>query len=217
MTFDLSADQEPACEVNEPIGPASLLLRGFARACAEPGWAALQQVLAVAPLRHMQTPGGHLMSVAMSNCGELGWVTDRAGYRYSRMDPQTGLPWPAMPSTWQTLAKAAAEAAGYPGFTPDACLINRYIPGSRMALHQDKDERDHHAPIVSVSLGIPAMFQFGGLLRSDRPARIPLLHGDVVVWGGEDRLRYHGVLPIKPAEHPLLGAQRINLTFRKAG
>ncbi len=157
------------------------------------------------------------MSVALTNCGALGWTTDRQGYRYTGTDPINGQPWPAMPSVFSQLAQAAAQAAGFPGFAPDACLVNRYQPGARLALHQDKDERDHSAPIVSVSLGMAAIFLFGGLARADRPAKVPLQHGDVVVWGGVDRLRFHGVLPLKGDPHPLLGGQRINLTLRKAG
>jgi alkylated DNA repair protein (DNA oxidative demethylase) len=216
-TFDLFADQEPGLAPVERIGPASTLLRGFALPVAARLWNALESVLARAPFRQMHTPGGHLMSAAMSSCGELGWVTDRRGYRYSGIDPDTGLHWPAMPELCRTLACDAARAAGFDHFEPDACLINRYVPGARMSLHQDKDEQDHKAPVVSVSLGIPAVFQFGGLSRSDPVQRMTLLHGDVVVWGGEDRLRFHGILPVKPAVHPLLGEQRVNLTFRKAG
>ena len=201
----------------ERIGPASTLLRCFALPVAAQLWNALGPVLDRAPFRRMHTPGGHLMSAAMSSCGELGWVTDRRGYRYSSIDPDTGLHWPAMPDLCRALARDAARAAGFEHFEPDACLINRYVPGARMSLHQDKDEQDHQAPVVSVSLGIPAVFQFGGLSRSDRVQRMTLIHGDVVVWGAEDRLRFHGILPVKPAVHPLLGEQRVNLTFRKAG
>jgi alkylated DNA repair protein (DNA oxidative demethylase) len=164
----------------------------------------------------MITPGGFRMSVAMTNCGPLGWVSDRTGYRYSPLDPESGAAWPAMPKCFIDLAANAAEAAGFANFTPDACLINRYEPGAKMSLHQDKDERDFEQPIVSVSLGLPATFQFGGDRRSGGAARIPLQHGDVVVWGGPARLRYHGVLPLKDGEHPKLGACRMNLTFRKA-
>lgn len=216
-TFDLFADHEPTLPASERLGPGSMLLRGFALQHATRLWTALQTVIAQAPLRQMQTPGGFVMSAAMSSCGTLGWVTDRTGYRYSAIDPQTEAPWPAMPDVCRELARSAAAAAGFERFEPDACLINRYVPGARMSLHQDKDERDHGAPVVSVSLGIPAIFQFGGMLRSDHSQRVPLFHGDVVVWGAEDRLRFHGILPVKPAIHPLLGAQRINLTFRKAG
>lgn len=216
-TFDLFADHEPELPAFERIGPGSVLLRGFALSDAQQVWDALQPVLVQAPFRQMQTPGGQLMSAAMSSCGVLGWVTDRSGYRYSPVDPVSGLRWPAMPELCFTLARNAAQAAGFADFNPDACLINRYMIGARMSLHQDKDEQDHSAPVVSISLGIPAIFQFGGLSRSDRPQRIGLFHGDVVVWGGADRLRFHGILPLKPAVHPLLGQQRINLTFRKAG
>jgi alkylated DNA repair protein (DNA oxidative demethylase) len=178
--------------------------------------AAIEEVRRAAPFRHMVTPGGFKMSVALTNCGELGWTTDRRGYRYTRVDPETGRPWPRMPQTFARLARVAATEAGFEDFAPDACLMNRYVAGAKMSLHQDKDERDFTAPIVSVSLGMSAVFLFGGHVRADRAARIPLRHGDVVVWGGEDRLRYHGVLPLKSEPHPLLGAERINLTFRKA-
>jgi DNA oxidative demethylase len=164
----------------------------------------------------MLTPGGKRMSAAMSNCGAFGWVTDRAGYRYASEDPESGHAWPAMPEVIFRLAVAAAARAGFPGFAPDACLINRYEPGARLTLHQDKDERDYSAPIVSVSLGLPAVFLFGGDRRADRQQAVRLAHGDVVVWGGPARLRYHGVRPLADGVHPLLGRHRINLTVRKA-
>ncbi len=201
----------------EPIGPAACFLRGFALPFADELLAAIERIEQDAPFRHMVTPGGFLMSVAITNCGALGWTSDARGYRYTAKDPRTGWPWPPMPEAFAHLAGQAAEAAGFAGFAPDACLINRYTPGARLSLHQDKDERDHSAPIVSVSLGMDATFLFGGHKRSDRPARLPLRHGDVVVWGAEDRLRYHGVLPLKDEPHPVLGSRRINLTFRKAG
>jgi alkylated DNA repair protein (DNA oxidative demethylase) len=164
----------------------------------------------------MVTPGGFEMSVAMTNCGRLGWASDRKGYRYAPLDPLTGQRWPEMPDIFLKLAASAAAAAGFDAFVPDACLINRYAPGAKLSLHQDKDERDFRQPIVSVSLGVPAVFLFGGLKRSDKTRQVPLAHGDVVVWGGPDRLRYHGVLALKHGDHPLLGSHRINLTFRKA-
>lgn len=193
-----------------------MLLSGFAAADAESLLAALQAVIAEAPLRHMVTPGGFRMSVAMTNCGALGWVTDTTGYRYDAIDPQSGRRWPRMPDAFLRLAAAAAAQACFAGFEPDACLANRYEPGARLSLHQDKNERDFGQPIVSVSLGLPAVFLFGGPRRADKPSRVLLTHGDVVVWGGPARLRYHGVLPLKAGHHPLLGGQRINLTFRKA-
>jgi DNA oxidative demethylase len=165
----------------------------------------------------MHTPGGLRMSVAMTNCGALGWVTDSRGYRYQATDPQNQKPWPAIPPAILSLAANAAQQAGYSNFIPDACLVNRYEPGARMTLHQDKNEHDFAQPIVSVSLGLPATFLFGGDTRNQRPARFALEHGDVVVWGGPARLRFHGVLPVKEGEHPTLGRQRINLTLRKAG
>ena len=178
--------------------------------------AEIEQIVAQAPFRHMETPGGFRMSVAMSNCGAFGWVTDPAGYRYQAVDPASGRPWPAMPPSFEQLAATAAAAAGFADFVPDACLINRYEIGARMSLHQDKDERDMTQPIVSVSLGLPATFQFGGLKRGDPVSRVVLTHGDVVAWGGVDRLRYHGVLALKAGEHPLTGGCRLNLTFRRA-
>src|SRR5688572_3422206 len=165
----------------------------------------------------MLTPGGQRMSVAMTSCGALGWITDRRGYRYVAADPKNGRPWPAMPAAFLRLAGAAAEAAGYRDFEPDACLINRYEPGTRLSLHRDEDERDLTAPVVSVSLGLPATFLFGGLRRTDPARRVALQHADVVVWGGPSRLAYHGVAPLADGRHPLLGRLRINLTFRKAG
>ncbi|EPD42944.1 alkylated DNA repair protein AlkB [Delftia acidovorans CCUG 274B] len=214
-TLDLFADEPPMGI--EPIGPQSVVLRGHALPHAAPLLAAVDGVMAQAPLRHLVTPGGFTMSVAMTNCGTLGWTSDRRGYRYSAIDPVSGQPWPAMPAVFAQLAGEAAAAAGFEGFAPDACLINQYLPGSRLSLHQDRDERDLVAPIVSVSLGMPATFLFGGLARADKTARVLLRHGDVVVWGGMDRLRHHGVLPLKDQPHPLLGGRRINLTFRKAG
>lgn len=198
------------------MAEAAVLLRGFACAFEADLIADLRNIVVQAPFRHMVTPGGHQMSVAMSNCGPIGWVTDRSGYRYDANDPETKKPWPAMPSSFRGLARQAAEAAGFEGFSPDACLINRYQPGAKMGLHQDKDEGDLDAPIVSVSLGLPAIFLFGGLKRSDKPQRFRLEHGDIAVWGGPARLAYHGVAPLADGEHALLGRQRINLTFRKA-
>jgi alkylated DNA repair protein (DNA oxidative demethylase) len=217
LTFDLFGNEplQPQAAV-EQIGPCSWVLRGFALPWVKPMLPAVQAVLAQAPFRHMVTPSGFTMSAALSSCGSVGWTTDRHGYRYSAVDPQTGQPWPAMPQVLMELACAAASETGFPDFIPDACLINRYLPGAKMSLHQDKDEQDLQWPVVSVSLGISAVFLFGGLERKDKARRVALQHGDVVVWGGVDRLRYHGILPIKPAEHPLLGEQRINLTFRKA-
>jgi alkylated DNA repair protein (DNA oxidative demethylase) len=200
----------------EALAPGAVLLRGQSLPLADAILAALRDVAAAAPFRHMVTPGGFAMSVAMTNCGAAGWVTDRTGYRYDSHDPDTGRPWPGMPTIFLQLAVGAAAAAGYPDFVPDACLINRYEPGARLSLHQDRNERDVAAPIVSASLGLPAVFQFGGLKRNDPVRRIALHHGDVVVWGGPSRLRYHGILPLKDGEHPLLGRVRVNLTFRKA-
>ena len=193
-----------------------MLLPGYARPVDADLIADLRAVVEQAPFRHMLTPGGHQMSVAMTNCGSVGWVTDRTGYRYDGADPESAKPWPAMPPSFRELATQAAAQVGFDGFSPDACLINRYQPGARMSLHQDEDEADFGAPIVSVSLGLPATFLFGGLQRSDRPRRFRLEHGDVAVWGGPMRLAFHGVAPLADGEHALMGRQRINLTFRKA-
>ncbi len=193
-----------------------MLLRGFVGSLESELIAALHDIAAQAPLRNMVTPGGHRMSVAMTNCGSAGWITDRIGYRYGAHDPETGKAWPAMPPSFRDIAEQAADLAGFAGFSPDACLINRYVPGARMSLHQDRDEHDFGAPIVSVSLGLPAIFLFGGLKRSDKPRRFRLEHGDIAAWGGPARLAFHGVAPLADGEHPRMGRQRINLTFRKA-
>jgi alkylated DNA repair protein (DNA oxidative demethylase) len=206
--FDLKAKQE--------LQEGAVLLRGHALPLAAKLLAAIDGIAAQSPFRHMVTPGGYKMSVAMTNCGTTGWVTDRTGYRYDAHDPDSGAPWPAMPAAFLALAGDAAEEAGFAGFVPDACLVNCYEPGTRLSLHQDKDERDYGHPVVSVSLGLPATFQFGGLKRTDRPLKVPLRHGDVVVWGGAARLVYHGVLALKDGEHPLVGRRRFNLTFRRA-
>ena len=202
---------------HERLAPGAWWLRGFALGHVTALVAAIESVQAAAPFRHLITPGGFRMSVAMTNCGSLGWVSDRRGYRYDLHDPLSGRPWPPMPPVFLELARTAAEAGGFSEFTPDACLLNRYEPGARLTLHQDKDERDFSAPIVSVSLGLPGTFLFGGDSRKDKKRRIPLQHGDVVVWGGPARLRHHGVLALKDGHHELLGSRRLNLTFRRAG
>jgi DNA oxidative demethylase len=190
------------------------ILRGFACAEDKALLESVAQVAAQAPFRHLTTPGGHRMSVAMTNCGALGWVSDRSGYRYDAIDPDSGKPWPRMSNAFLELAVSAAAQAGFDGFGPDACLINRYQPGAKLSLH--RDEGDFAAPIVSVSFGVEAIFLLGGLKRTDKAERVLLEHGDVVVLGGDARMRYHGVMPLKNGHHPLLGNQRSNLTFRKA-
>ena len=216
MTADLFESIPDVRRSREAMAEGAVLLRGFARPAEAELIAGVDAIAAQAPFRHMVTPGGHSMSVAMTNCGGHGWVTDRGGYRYDGVDPESRAPWPAMPTSFRTLAAQAAAEAGFGGFAPDACLINRYQPGARMSLHQDKDEDDFAAPIVSVSLGLPAIFLFGGLQRSDKPRRYRLEHGDIVVWGGPSRLFFHGIAPLADGEHALLARQRINLTFRKA-
>lgn len=215
-TGDLFGGENRTGPRQEALAEGAVLLHGFAAPEAPALIRDLQQILVLAPLRHMVTPGGFRMSVAMTNCGQAGWVTDENGYRYDPVDPVTRHPWPPMPAGFSGLAGRAATAAGFDGFEPDACLINRYEPGARLSLHQDRNERDFGAPIVSVSLGLPAVFLFGGLRRRDRPRRIPLENGDVAVWGGPARLVYHGVEALADGDDPLTGRSRINLTFRKA-
>lgn len=216
VTGDLFGEAGQGATPLDRLGPRAFVLHGLALSYVPDLLLALDAIQTTAPFRHMLTPGGFRMSVALTNCGALGWTTDRRGYRYTAQDPETGRDWPAMPVVFLSLAREAATQAGFADFTPDACLINCYEPGARLSLHQDKDELDFAAPIVSVSLGIPAVFLFGGHERTDKASRVPLLHGDVVVWGGPDRLRYHGVLPLKEGHHAVLGGRRINLTFRKA-
>jgi alkylated DNA repair protein (DNA oxidative demethylase) len=211
LNADLFEEKRADC-----LGEGVVLLKGFALPAAAELLAEVHRVAATAPFRHMTAPGGFRMSVAMTNCGAAGWISDRSGYRYGAHDPDSGLRWPCLPVAFFELAVRAADAAGFAGFAPDACLINRYVPGARMSLHQDRNERNLDAPIVSVSLGLPARFLFGGAKRRDRPQRIGLHHGDVVVWGAAARLKFHGVAPLADGSHPSLGRVRINLTLRQA-
>lgn len=215
MTSDLF--DGPAPGTRTQLGPGAVILHGFALPWVADLLLSIDALQSAAPFRAMVTPGGFTMSVKLTNCGTLGWTSDRQGYRYTLLDPDSGQPWPPMPTAFSTVASEAAEATGFTGFTPDACLVNRYVPGARLSLHQDKNERDFSAPIVSVSLGMSAVFLWGGLARCDKALRVPLHHGDVAVWGGSDRLRYHGVLPLHDLPHPQLASQRFNLTFRRAG
>jgi DNA oxidative demethylase len=212
----LPFDEIPGDASRVPLGEHAVLLRGLARKRAPELIATIATIAAISPFRHMVTPGGWPMSVALTNCGQVGWVTDRSGYRYDNIDPTTGRPWPVLPPIFEDLAIEAAEAAGFGDFRPDACLVNRYEPGARLSLHQDRNEHDFDQPIVSVSLGLPAIFLWGGHARADKIRRIPLGHGDVVVWGRSDRLRFHGVHSLADGEHPLTGAFRFNFTFRRA-
>lgn len=201
----------------EQFAPGAWYLAGFVRNAAPELLRTVSAVTRLAPWRRMQTPGGRSMSVDMSNCGDLGWVSDRRGYRYAALDPLTERPWPPLPDLIRHWSLEAVRAAGFAHFAPDACLINRYLPGARMSLHQDRNERDFSAPIVSISLGLAATFLFGGLERTDRALRLPLAHGDVLVWGGPARLRFHGILPVAAGSHQQAGPVRINLTVRQAG
>lgn len=217
-TLSLFEADAPAPEGTVTVlGAEAFVLRGFARASSSTLLLAVHEIAAAAPFRHMQTPGGFTMSVALTNCGRLGWTSDAHGYRYTERDPETDRAWPSMPSCFLDLAQRAAAAAGFPGFSPDACLVNRYEPGARLTLHQDRNERSFDAPIVSVSLGLPATFLFGGLARRDRAVPVVLQHGDVAVWGGADRLRFHGVRPLADGHHTEVGRLRYNFTFRRAG
>ncbi|MBB6095313.1 alkylated DNA repair protein (DNA oxidative demethylase) [Povalibacter uvarum] len=211
---DLFSDA--ASSATETLGPGATILRGFVRGQESALLGEVAKIVALSPFRHLVTPGGFRMSVAMTNCGEVGWVSDRTGYRYDPMDPETRRPWPALPDAFLGLALTAAARAGFDHFVPDACLINRYEPGTKLSLHRDYDERDVAAPIVSVSIGVPATFQWGGLKRNDRTRRVRLESGDVVVWGGESRFVYHGIAALAEGDHPATGPLRINLTFRKA-
>jgi alkylated DNA repair protein (DNA oxidative demethylase) len=213
MTPLFNSDSLPRSR--EPLEEGAVLLRGFATAEAPLLVEEVARIAQAAAFRHLVTPGGYTMSVAMTNCGRLGWVSDRTGYRYDAADPETGAPWPAMPDAFLNIAVRAAAEAGFANYDPDACLINRYIAGAKLSLHQDRDEKDAWAPIVSVSLGLPAVFLWGGERRSDRVRRLRLESGDIAVWGGPARFIYHGVAPLDNGQHPLTGAARINLTFRK--
>jgi alkylated DNA repair protein (DNA oxidative demethylase) len=208
-------DDQAAPSTSEQLEEGAVLLRGFAAPQAASLVEEAERVAGASPFRQMVTPGGHTMSVAMTNCGHLGWVSDPRGYRYDPIDPKTSAAWPPMPAAFLSLARSAAEAAGFSHYDPDACLINRYSIGAKLSLHQDRDENDHWAPIVSVSLGLPAVFLWGGKRRADPQRRLLLESGDVVVWGGPARFAYHGIAPLKGGEHPLTGATRMNLTFRK--
>ena len=213
--MQLFSDDDPRPERSEPL-PGVVLLPRFALRDEQDVLAGLAMIEAHAPFRHMQTRGGFRMSVAMTNCGDAGWITDRRGYRYENQDPLTAAPWPPMPATWRALAQRASRKAGWENFSPDACLVNRYAVGARMSLHQDRNEADFDQPVVSVSFGLSATFLFGGDVREQRPLRIPLRAGDVIVWGGTARLAYHGVAPLKPGPETPFGECRINLTFRRA-
>jgi DNA oxidative demethylase len=208
-------DMDPESPSHEPLEQGAVLLRGFAAEKAPLLIEEVARVAEVAPFRHLVTPGGYTMSVAMTNCGRVGWVSDRRGYRYDSVDPDSGVPWPAMPQAFFEIAAQAAAEAGFANYDPDACLINRYVAGAKLSLHQDRDENDAWSPIVSVSLGLPAVFLWGAKRRSDPVRRLRLHSGDIVVWGGPARFVYHGVAPLSEGEHPLTGATRINLTFRK--
>jgi alkylated DNA repair protein (DNA oxidative demethylase) len=216
VTLELFARSEMPLPARESLAPGAVVLRGFAESQSAALLAGLQEITARSPFRFMSTRGGYRMSVAMSNCGTTGWISDAIGYRYDSIDPLTSAGWPPMPPGLLELATAAAAAAGFERFLPDVCLVSRYQPGARLSMHQDKDECDLESPIVSISLGLPAVFLFGGHRRSDRPQRVPLTHGDVVVWGGPSRLRFHGVLALKDGRHPLFGSCRVNLSLRSA-
>lgn len=217
MTYDLFSDYRPNPASAQSVLPDAWLLRHYLAACEDELLLRLSEVLQSAPLQQMSLASGGKMSVQTSSCGEFGWISDQCGYRYSKLNPQTGTSWPEMPALFRRFAQEAAAEVGFGGFCPDSCLINCYPIGARMGLHQDRNERDLSQPIVSLSLGLPASFQFGGFARSGARTRVELGHGDLLVWGGQARMRFHGVLALKAGHHPRLGERRINLTFRKAG
>jgi len=214
-TLDLFADDSEINPKRVELSEGAVILRGYATDLSDDLIKAIEAILIQAPLRQMQTPNGYTMSVQTTSCGTFGWISDAHGYRYARNDPDSKEPWPAMPQAFLELANSAAKEVGFHKFTPDSCLINSYKAGAKLSLHQDKNERDLNAPIVSISLGLPAIFLFGGNLRSEKPQRHRLEHGDVAVWGGTSRLAFHGIEPLIEGTHPLTGKQRINLTFRK--
>jgi DNA oxidative demethylase len=207
----------PNEDLHTALAPGAVLMRGLGRADDVDILQAVESVIAQAPLRHLQTPGGYTMSIQTTRCGSMGWVSEPGGYRYAPSNPSTRAPWPAMPQCLLDFAVRAATEAGYPDFVPDSCMVNQYLPGNKLGLHQDRDERDLRAPVVSLSLGLPAIFLFGGLQRTGKTQRHRLAHGDVVVWGGPSRLAFHGVLPVAEGAHALLGRRRVNVTFRKVG
>jgi DNA oxidative demethylase len=208
-------DDDSSTGPHQRLEEGAVLLRGFAAPEAPALLEEVARIAQAAPFRHLVTPGGYTMSVAMTNCGRVGWVSDRTGYRYDSVDPDCGAPWPTMPTAFLDLAVRAAAEGGFAHYDPDACLINRYAAGAKLSLHRDRDEKDAWAPIVSVSLGLPIVFLWGGKRRSDPVRRMRIENGDVAVWGGPARFVYHGVAPLNDGQHPLTGAARINLTFRK--
>ncbi len=217
MTQDLFQTANNGESWQENIRDDVVVLRQYANKQAAEILKEVELITAVAPFRKMKTPSGLSMSAELTSCGKYGWISDQQGYRYSKSDPLNNNAWPKLPELFFKFGREAAKKAGFSDFKPDVCMINRYAPASKMSLHQDRNERDfsEKAPIVSLSLGVPANFYFGGLERSDPTIKIPLIHGDVVVWGGKSRLCFHGVGVIKDDYHPMLGNFRINLTFRK--
>ena len=214
--MDLFDDLPLATEdLHTAIGPGAVLMRGLGRAGDVQILQAVESIIAQAPLRQPHTPGGYTMSIQTTRCGSVGWLSEPGGYRYSTINPRTGQPWPAVPECLMDFAVDAATQAGYPDFVPDSCMINQYLPGNKLGLHQDRDERDLRAPVVSLSLGLPAIFLFGGLQRTGKTQRYRLAHGDVVVWGGPSRLAFHGILPLAHGDHALVGQRRLNVTFRR--
>ena len=205
----------PTEDLHTAIGPGAVLMRGLGRAADAEMLQAVESIIAQAPLQQPHTPGGYTMSIQTTRCGSVGWLSEPGGYRYSTINPRTGQPWPAIPECLMDFAIDAATQAGYPDFVPDSCMINQYLPGNKLGLHQDRDERDLRAPVVSLSLGLPAIFLFGGLQRTGKTQRYRLAHGDVVVWGGPSRLAFHGILPLAHGDHALVGQRRLNVTFRR--
>ncbi len=198
------------------ISPDAVLFKAALKPVASSLLEEIRTISGANPFRQRKTPGGQLMSAAMTNCGAWGWVTDADGYRYSDIEPETGRTWLPIPAVWIQWVNLFCQRAGLGTFNPDACLINRYAPGAGMGLHQDKDEKDLAIPIVSFSLGAPVLFRWGGLNRQEPVSEFLLEHGDVLVWGGADRMRFHGVKKLRRYQHPLTGHYRYNLTFRQS-
>lgn len=208
---DLFSNNRPPIE---EIYPDLFVLANFVD--TNPLMVQVERITKVSPFRKMMTPNGHYTGVALTNCGDFGWTSDRNEYRYSSSDPLNNQPWLAIPESFKALAKNAAHVAGFKDFEPDACLINQYLIGTKLGSHQDKNEKDFSQPIVSVSIGLSAVFQIFGNQRAGQAINYRLYDGDVVVWGNSARLCYHGVRTLSAAELDPTCQQRINITFRKS-
>jgi len=196
---------------HEEIFPGAVLMRSLALPQDNEFFTAAEAIIAARPLHHTTTPSGLPMGVMVTDCGDSRAFANR----WDTANPERMRLWPPMPPLLRDFAIRCAVRSGFPQFRPDACHINRYQAGTKLGLHQDRHECDWTQPIVSLSFGLECIFLLGGLQRTDKPRRILLEHGDVIVWGGPSRMRFHGVQPLKPGHHPLTGPYRYNLTFRK--